>query len=239
MTDIADLYINPKRHVSIMAYARLLFPRLLDNSIERLLYLDCDIVVIGDLSELWNEEFDNFGCIAVTDMNADDIFHHNRMDTFNHTFINSGVLVMNLSKWREDKLGEKCISRVQNFPPNNRMHDQDAINAELCDEIKLAHFKYNFTVPTFYGDITKLRLHKKWWSSLEEARENPIIIHYVYKIKPWHKEFKHKSKEYFMKALKSSQWNDYKISHKYKGRKRIKYQILTVARILRDRLSVQ
>ncbi len=225
-------------HFSIMIYARLLFASILDNEIEKIIYLDCDIVVVADLSDLWNTEFEDCSLLAVPAVNADEIQRHNRIETYNHAYINSGVLVMNLNKWRSEDIAMKCIKYIDRYPERCIMPDQDALNAVLCDDMGLLHFKYNFTVPVFYNEINKMSLHKKRWSILEEARKKPVIIHYTSSVKPWHKEFKHSSKEHFITTHRNSLWSDYKIDRKYhKIKDRMKYAIVSNLMSLKKRFS--
>ncbi len=130
-------------------------------------------------------------------------------------------------------MGKKCIEYIFSHP--NHFYDQDAINAILNSDIGIIHFKYNFTVPSLYNENDTFQLHKKWWKSLDEARKHPVIIHYTSTLKPWHKEFKHPSKKYFIDTLRNSLWSDYKINRKYyRIKERIKYAIISNLKNLRD-----
>ena len=53
--------------LSIATYYRLLLPTLLDKAIDRVLYLDCDVIVLKDISELFKVNLDGFGVAAVKD----------------------------------------------------------------------------------------------------------------------------------------------------------------------------
>lgn len=213
-------------YLGTMTYARLLFPAILDCNITKLIYLDCDIVVIGDIKTLWESEFDGKACLAAPEVGAaDNINTHNFTGVYNH-YVNAGVLVFNLPRWREENIGIKCIDFVAKYPERCRVADQDAINILLGEkDIEYLPFKYNFTVPLAYKKAEELSIHKKWWRALDEAQHNPVVIHYISGVKPWHKEFKHNTKEYFFEILKRSLWSDYKIKYKYKGKKLLKYKL--------------
>ncbi len=204
-------------HFTLMMYARLLFPKVLDPSITKLLYLDCDIVVVGNIVELWNMEFADLACLAAPALDANDIIRLNRIETYNHPYINSGVLLINITKWKENNYGDKCIEYIHDYPEKCWMPDQDAINAILYNELGMLSFRYNFTVPRIYNNIETFHLHKSMWEDLLDARENPIIIHYIEAIKPWHKEFSHASKSNFNRILRVSLWSDYSHKRKYVG----------------------
>ncbi len=225
-SSINGLHVKSKGHVTSMAYARLQFPQLLDKSIEKLLYLDGDMVVIDDIKELWEKELNNHACLAVPDLIADDIVTHNRIGVYDIVYVNSGMLIINLQKWRSDNLTEKCIEFIKGYAKDNPFHDQDAINGIMGNDIGLLHFKYNFMVTALFKDRSKIQMHKKRWAALDEAQESHIIIHYTAPIKPWHKEFNHPIKIHFVETLQKSAWSDYKIMNKYIGLNSLKYKIL-------------
>lgn len=218
-------------YLGTMSYARLLFPEILDYSITKLLYLDCDIVVIGDIKPLWESKFENKACLAAPEVGAaDNINTHNFTGVYNH-YINAGVLLFNLDRWRVENIGGKCIEFVCNYPERCRVADQDAINILLGEnDMGYLPFKYNFTVPLACGKAEVLSIHKKWWPALAEAQQTPVIIHYISGIKPWHKEFVHHTKEYFVTSLKHSLWGDYKIKYRCKGKELLKYKTRKILR---------
>lgn len=237
-TEIGNLHIRSGSHVTSMAYARLQFPYVLENSIEKLLYLDGDMIVIGNLEELWNTNINNYYCLAVPDLFADDIVTHNRIGVYDKPYVNSGMLVMNLRKWRNEKITEKCIEFIKGYPKDNPFHDQDAINGVLGENIGLIHPKYNFITSLLFRDRKKLSMHKKRWHALDEAQNNPVVIHYAAPIKPWHKEFNHPIISYFLENKKKSFWSDSKITRKYKGLDMLIRNIVPLLRKLKQSLRL-
>ncbi len=223
-------------HFTIMAYARLLFPRVLDESVSKLLYLDCDIIAVSDLLKLWSTEFGDCACMAV----ADAWIHTNKWiqdktESNGHLYVNSGVLLMNLPKWREFNLGERCIEYVMQYPDKCPYVDQDAINDIICKNIGFLHLKYNFQTRFQYRHQSTLFSDEYALSTFDEARRAPVIIHYSSNIKPWHKEYFLCYSATFVKLLRGSEWSDYKMSYKkYRGAKLMMYYIRESLRWVRS-----
>ncbi len=225
---IEHLHIG--RWMSVMVYARLLFPRVVTN-IDKLLYFDCDIIVVGDLQKLWDTSMDGYSCMGVPSINANDIRLLNRIECYDHTYVNSGVLLMDLNRWRTEDIGERCIKHAEGYPKGYPFHDQDAINVIISKNIGLLNFKYNVVIAKMHEDYSKLYLHKKMWQELSDARKNPVILHYVSAVKPWHKEYLDPIKSHFFDAKNSSFWSDVKLIHKYSGFKLIKHYVRNFSKL--------
>lgn len=171
---------------------------------ERVLFLDADTFVLGDLSKFYNQPLDGYYLAAVNDYgmisdlktnnqlklgeNTVDIKHYfGNIRKWNNTdmqrYFNSGMLLMNLDEMRKNNV-EKAVmdslkSNIFAFP------DQDCINYVCHDHVKIVEPKYNFMV-----------IFKSTWSRVEEEtlerllpykteKERPLIIHYL--LKPWRK----------------------------------------------------
>jgi lipopolysaccharide biosynthesis glycosyltransferase len=113
-------------------YARLLIPELLPQDIERVLYLDADCIVIADLSPLWQM---NMGVAAIAGVRDHGGWHEGLTGCARRDYVNTGVLLMNLSVWRRDHLATSTIDLIAE---NNHFccPDQTATNL-VCDGHKL------------------------------------------------------------------------------------------------------
>ena len=229
---IIDIYIIDEKlleglpiiskRFSIMTYARLFFHDILDKSIDKVLYLDSDIYVAGNIVDLWNTDITDYAVGAIPDVCADDICDQNRIETYT-PYINAGVLLMNLAKWREKNFTYKCIDFA--LTKKTQMQDQDAINAVMGDNMYYLNMKYNLMIYYYQNPTSKLRLHKKRWSELEEAKKNPSVLHYTAAIKPWHKEYDLPKQDIYIDMIRKSQWSDYKIKYRNTGIQLLKYYI--------------
>lgn len=161
-------------------YFRFMLPEIINDS--SLLYLDCDIIVRHSLRDLFHIDLTNYACGVVEDQCGDDVRMHNRINMFSRYF-NSGVLLMNLDYWRKYDIAKKLIDYIANagwlMCP-----DQDALNVVLEGKVLFLGYEYNFQ-EGFYNELIWLRADK--WDKVEEAKKDPIVVHYTSGEKPWHK----------------------------------------------------
>jgi lipopolysaccharide biosynthesis glycosyltransferase len=121
-------------YLSTAIYLRLLLPRLLPEE-PQLLYLDVDAVVAGDLEDLASVDCGRAPLAAVRDLwhpilasalaQSDSSFTWARNDV---PYFNSGIMVMNLEAWRDDRLGERAIDLLRGEGRHLTFADQDALN---------------------------------------------------------------------------------------------------------------
>jgi lipopolysaccharide biosynthesis glycosyltransferase len=121
-------------HLTPAAYARLLAPDLLPPSIEKIIYLDCDLLVEGDLSRLWAEPVGNNYLLAV--QGAKHLISTSPLALIpevaaraDDPYFNSGVLVMNLRAMRREKFAERAFEFGHRWRDQIRTADQDLLNA--------------------------------------------------------------------------------------------------------------
>lgn len=156
------------------AYYRLLIPDLLGDHIEKALYLDSDIIVKHDITELWNVDINDFYLAAVQDVGYCASKKRRRILSIplKCGYFNSGVMLLNLNKWRKNNTAKKVIEFARKNPEKLRSIDQDALNASLYDKWLKVHPKWNYIT----GRIRKKKIQK-----------DPAIIHFTGKTKPWSK----------------------------------------------------
>lgn len=203
--------IRKDDHVSIAAYFRILIPLIIPDSVDKVLYLDCDIVVLSDLDDFWNTDIKNNAVGVVPDMFSQDIRVFNRLDYEMHLgYFNSGVLLMNLDYWRANNLSIRILDYIDKNPDKLIYWDQDALNYVLRNEKMNMPLRYNVQEGFYWQDPF---LAKKYWQEMFKAAENPVILHYTGIIKPWYKECKHPKRDLYLKYLYLSPWHNSKIKH--------------------------
>lgn len=212
--------VEESDRVSLAAYFRILIPEILPVSVEKVLYLDCDIIVHGSIADLWNSDISEVAAGVVADIDTDIPRPYNQLDYDRELgYFNSGVLLANLSYWRKHHISSQTLDFIKNNPSRIRYWDQDALNYVLKECKKNLPLKYNVQSP-FYFEIPVL--YKKSWSDLEEAIKNPVILHYISFLKPWHIECDHPLKSEYIKYLRLTEWKG-KLIYKYKGKRRLLY----------------
>src|SRR6266513_5099991 len=140
---------------SHMAYCRILLPHLLD--VPRLIYLDCDVLVFRDLSELFDLQL-SLGKLVAAFLDSATLTLGDDSQTLaeamnlpaNGEYFNSGVMLMNLSQLKHVNFTERSLDFLEAQSGNYRFHDQSAINfllhgriAELPEQWNRAFWRFD------------------------------------------------------------------------------------------------
>lgn len=148
----------------IEAYFRLLLPILLPN-LQRILYLDIDMLVVGDLYNLWHTTFDGNFMIATPDypmIQNQQSWGYQFLDKeLGKRYINSGMLLMNLKQFRQYDIYHRFLSFVKDTSEFYILDDQDAYNLYFNGYIKLSDMCNNFVLSSLMYkafDINKLNI---------------------------------------------------------------------------------
>ena len=186
---VDDSIFNSARvleRISKETYYRLLVGTILPEDVDRILYLDPDIVVINSLDELYNMDLKGkivagaphtYGVVEIVN------FHRLSMRRKKSHYINAGVLLIDVKAWRNFITTEEIVKFVDDNFKMLKLSDQDAINVLFRDEILyLDERKYNLDEKTYGHHIWCLRMNKEW------LEKNTVIVHFNGKKKPWGKE---------------------------------------------------
>jgi lipopolysaccharide biosynthesis glycosyltransferase len=188
------------------ALFRLSIPELLPSSITRAIYLDCDMIVRGDLQEVWDADFKGQPLLAVQDSCKDmngaiGLPHHRALGIPpDAPYFNSGLMVMDLPKWRAERLSGRVFDYLNHH--NTRLLDQDALNAVLWNRWTALDQKWNHQHQAHDADGSLF--HDE---SLDRAR----LIHFAVPIKPWVPFCFHPAKGEFFQALRSTPFSGWKL----------------------------
>jgi lipopolysaccharide biosynthesis glycosyltransferase len=193
-------------HFTHTIYYRISMPLLFDISIKKVLYLDADMVIKDDIKKLWDVDISNYYASGVEALSFVDRFADLNMPQ-NSLYFCSGLLLINLTKWREDNIMTKVIDFIEKNQDKIQMWDQDSLNSVLCGKWLPLPLKWN--QQTYFFDD---KIYKKFSSRQDfiEARNNPSIIHYTSSHKPWHYISNHPYKEDYFQYLKLTPWKSFK-----------------------------
>ena len=167
------------RHISITTYARLLLSGILPEHVTRVLYLDADLLVLDDLAPICNLDLDGAVLGAIVDDRLDKYIKMGNTSLHGgplpsvQSYFNAGVLLINLAKWRSERIDERAMQYLERFP-NSVYSDQDALNF-ACDGLwKKMDPRWNYYQLDLNGPISDL-----------SADQLPGIIHFQGGLKPW------------------------------------------------------
>lgn len=165
---------------STATYRRLFLPRLLPD-LDRVLYLDSDMIVRGDLRALWETELGGAAIAAVPDAWATTVAP--MRDRFPQGYFNSGTLVMDLAEWRRRGVARACLDYLASAPPDPyQFWDQTPLNEVLRGGWHRVSPRWNFM--TLYSPQLADQLGIAA-DDYAEIAADPAIVHFLAAYKPW------------------------------------------------------
>lgn len=197
INDITAKLTNGLRdYYSNSIYYRIFIPSLFPK-FKKALYLDADIVVVDDISKLYFEELGENLLGAITDdvVNANESFKQYAISVLGikpENYFNSGILVMNLEKFREENVESKFVHLLSKYNFDTIAPDQDYLNYLCRGKVKYIHKGWD-KMPFTGEDISGEDLH---------------LIHYNMFQKPWYYSDVPYEKYFWEYAKKSSFYED-------------------------------
>ncbi len=175
--DFAECPIPVSSHFTKATYYRFKLPSLLDT--DKVLYLDCDILVKKSLGSLYDIDLKNNYAAVVEDIFFSAGLLYERCSTLDvNKYFNAGVMLLNLKKMREDGIEKQCFEFAEKYPNKIRWVDQCILNALFKNQVLFINQKYNFQHNSGFKNIDEL--YKKV--------KDIIILHFAGREKPWRNE---------------------------------------------------
>ena len=201
-----NLY-SSTQYLSIATFFRLFLSSILPVELEKVLYLDCDIVVRKSLSDLWNTSLDGAALAAAEDEGCGKLQKEGYLEKLNldsHSiYFNAGVLLVNLKYWRENKLEKRYLEYFEKHNYQLLYNDQDVLNGVLSQENKSLPLTYNLS-ENFYRK--KRRSRPEVWAEADSLLSNPHIMHFTGDRKPWLATCLHPMQDEYFKYLDQTKW---------------------------------
>ena len=180
-------------------HTRIFIPHFIPDRFDKIIYLDVDMILMRDISDLWNIDLGENMLAAVMDPRLK-VFSNSWGGILNYKelgfapdtkYFNTGILVINNKKWREENSAAtvvKCIAdneKFANYP------DQYGINIVMANRWVELDPRWNWFADTACGD--------------------PFLIHFIGR-KPMYKTYDNREefKKIFFEHLNRTQWNNFK-----------------------------
>jgi len=176
-------------HVTKAALNKFFIPELFPD-LNKALYLDSDMLFLGDLSELFNHDLESNLVAAVPDYH---IITSNYMRIVKQegctNYFNSGMLLMDLEGMRQGGYSEQLLQKKIKLSGNIKFSfmDQDALNFVFYGRIKYLPIKYNF-LNVYYSEKSEYEMHELSGLPMDEvieAYDKPYVLHIGGGNKPW------------------------------------------------------
>lgn len=200
LSSVVDLPISP--WTSKAAHVRLMLPDLLAGKTDKLLYLDSDMLILGDISKLWEIPMNELCVLACQDGKYPQVENCQAKDTLvelgkkpSDPYFNSGLLLINILRWQKLGITKKTISLLKRKGVLFSHKNQDGLNCILQGEWGQLDNSWNVCTSRFDSDDQNDR------RITQEAK----IIHFTGK-PPGLIGCRHPKRELFYKYVKDSNW---------------------------------
>ena len=191
-----------KRPLTKAAYYRILLPEILDKKIDKVLYIDCDIIILDTIIDIYNIEIESYALAACSDFSPWDNCHRLQLNLgLNDYAFCSGLMLINLKFWRECD----AINKLLDFSKKERStiyyHDQDALNYVFRRQW--------FMLPPIWGrgvlaSFQVIPFGRPF--DYTDYMERPKLLHYARGIlKPWYNVY-FPERKYYIKYLELSNY---------------------------------
>jgi lipopolysaccharide biosynthesis glycosyltransferase len=205
-----------RKYLAIASYYRLMIADLLPEQLDKAIYLDCDLVIEGDLEELWETNLEENFLLAAKDLWIPSVSSQNGLLNYkeleipaDNAYFNAGVLVVNLKKWRTEGFFTKAVNYLNKNKDTIRFADQDILNGLLAQQWGELHPRWNVTPGVFE--------YSKWQDSpfsetiYQEMVSQPYITHFAAEAKPWN-SLKSTYKEQFYRYVDITEWKGWRFT---------------------------
>lgn len=205
----------PTYRGSYAANMRLFVDEVLDEAVDKILYLDADTIVNKRLDELLKIDLDGKAIgMVLESLGAS---HKKQIGlSAEEDYYNSGVILFDMGQWRKQGYSQKIAEHVKYKRNNYPAPDQDLLNVVCRGDIKRLDAKYNFQpFHAVFNDtlFSKVMRPKVYYSKeqLAESRKDICIYHCFRFIGefPWHRNNVHPYKPVFESYLQMSPWKKY------------------------------
>lgn len=205
----ADIKLpRDKSSFPLNIYIRLFIADFIDQNLEKVIYLDVDMIFKKDISFLWNKHIGNNIVAAVADKTQiisnewAGVKNYKELNLNPHTkYFNSGLMIINPIKWRNSNISQKVIQCIR-------------------ENIKFAHYPDQYGLNVVLADKW-FELDDKWNCQSVSENIDPYVIHFtgrkpIYKSYDQSLDFNAVYKNEFYQYINLTEWRDYNRISEYK-----------------------
>lgn len=198
-------------HISLATYFRLFIPKVLPQHVQKVLFLDADMIIRQPIDKLWNLEIEAFSHAAAIAAGMDDYPREIGLPA-ESLYFNAGLLLINLQAWRELQIFERGCELLEKNADRIQWWDQDVLNILLNRQWLPLDLTWNaqpFIYEAEFQNSAELQTKYERFQS-SAAIADPAIVHFVGggSAKPWHFYCTHPFKDDYRKFLKTTPWRN-------------------------------
>lgn len=178
-------HLQNSKLITHTAYVKLLLGEILPDDVSRCIWLDCDLAFDRSINELWDIHLKECSAGAIVNgSEAEMVLYQKRLGLSEPRYFNSGVLLIDLRRWRERAVGPRALEFAERVGDDLILHDQDALNGALQE------------------DWLALPRHWNMWVIHPMLHQDSrVVFHYMGYPKPWHADYDRPHGDRFYKYL--------------------------------------
>ena len=192
-------------HLTFAAYLRLFMAEFLPSDIDRILYLDTDLLVVDDIRDLWRIDLGDAYLGA-----APEPYDRAQREPLNFGpqdfYFNSGVMLVNVQKWRADIVLPSLIDFARQNPDKLPSVDQDVLNSVFRGKILNIGYEWNWQALFVRMQPSELGMSRAKYLQLKKS---PHLVHYTSRYKPWYYRWEPHYKSFYYRVLAQTPWAGY------------------------------
>lgn len=195
-------------YITPTTYARLFLSILLPQEVKRVIYLDCDLLVMDSLQPLWEYPLDEgYEIGAVEDSCSANEGYYNRLHLSKeaHRYFNAGVLLIDLEAWRQADFVGRAKALLGRKDLQLDYADQDVLNVLSVGKTKYLPFRFNLQEPMLRVYMPEINVEAQ--RAIVKSLSIPVIIHFTYILKPWNYTSFHPYKRHFYYYFDQTEWS--------------------------------
>lgn len=196
-------------------YVRLLMGRILPDEWDRVVYLDGDVLVQGDLGRLWERDMNGNIALGVQDFRNPTVMHRLSLrDVYlrdlnlnpDDAYCWVGMMKVDLDAWRDERIGEQCLAFLQQYGESAEYKDQDAINGILRGRWGILEPSWHVALSAlqYYGYPEHQSLQNR--EHQDALKRDVKVVHFSGASKPWHFLYRRPMSREFFNVLMNTGW---------------------------------
>ncbi|NBV45159.1 MAG: glycosyltransferase family 8 protein [Planctomycetia bacterium] len=209
-------------HVSLATYFRLLIPDALPPSVERLVFLDCDMIVVDSLGQLWNTDLRGAPIGAVEHLSDPEDLRRLGLRP-EEGYFNAGLLLIDLGAWRARGIIRAAKDFYARYPEKVRWWDQDVLNGLFRGQWSRLHPRWN-ALPQLWTADDSFRVPTARCPESLLAVGGPAVVHFAGggACKPWNYHCRHPYRDDYLAIAETTPWGRGRLEDTPTVRTRIK-----------------
>ena len=223
--------------MAVTTYQKLMVGEWLPSSLNYALWLDCDLLIVTDITRLWRSALTTNLVLAAQDQRVPlvsskfGVAAHRELGISSRAkYFNAGVMMIDLDRWRRQEVSRRALQYLERFGKSVYFWDQEALNAVVAGEWGELDSRWNWhpaldrlTRPTFAPETT---------NGVGGERPDPWIVHFSGNLKPWLHFGAGRYWDLYQRHLDRTPWAGLRPEHHWKARFMAWYEMSRLRRYL-------